>query len=194
MGSMRNGKKRTAATVTFMTILAVVIIITYFYWTNRTQPLRSSENKLTEVQKMADTDLELYYPKTPTQLVKLFAGMMKTMYNHPSDNDIKALALKVRELYDPEFLKSNPEKTYLKNLYEELADWKKKNRRITKYVLTEQDKNLEKEISGVNYATRYIKFTLQESTKFTETWDVLMRQDKNGQWKILGWKVTENNN
>jgi hypothetical protein len=186
------GKRRTAATITLMTILAVVILITYYYWTHRTEPL-SSENNLTEVQKLVNKDLDLYYPGTPREVVKLFASMMQTLYNNPEDKDIGALALKLRDLYDQEFLNSNPEDAYLSNLDSELKVWKEKNRTITNYLLINEEQEKVSEIDGVKYATEYISFTIQENSKSTEIWNVLLRQAVDGQWKILGWEpVSEN--
>lgn len=186
------GKRRTATTITLMTILAVVILITYYYWTHRTEPLSSEEN-LTEVQKLVNKDLDLYYPGTPREVVKLFASMMQTLYNNPEDKDTGALALKLRDLYDQEFLNSNPEDAYLSNLDSELKVWKEKNRTITNYLLINEEQEKVSEIDGVKYATEYISFTIQENSKSTEIWNVLLRQAVDGQWKILGWEpVSEN--
>lgn len=187
---MIKGTRKTASTtITFITIFIVVVILAYFYWFNPAKPFSRSSNNPTDVQKMMDKDLDLYYPKTPSEVVKLFAGMMKTMYSNPEDKDIKALALKVRGLYDQKFLNRNPEDTYLKNIDTELSIWKKKNRKITNYFLVDKKKGQESELGGVNYANQYVEFTIQENTKYTQTWDVLLRQNKEKQWKILGWKI-----
>jgi hypothetical protein len=47
-------------------------------------------------------------------------------------------------------------------------------------------------IEGVNYSINYVSFTIQEKGKFTETWEVMLRQDSNKKWKILGWQVVPN--
>lgn len=183
-------KQRTVWTIIIMTILAIAIILFYFYWTSRTNPLEdTSEENLSEVEKLLQKDLELYYPETPREVVKLFGNMMKTLYNGLEDDEVEALSLKIRELYDKEFLENNPESTYLKNLYTDIAEWEKKDRRIANYLIVNEDMEEQQEIDGVQYAINYIAFTIQQNGKFIETWKVLLRQDENKDWKILGWEV-----
>jgi len=182
------GKQRTAWTIIIMTILAIAIIIFYFYWTNRTNPLGGNpDEKLSETQKLIKKDLDLYYPETPREVVKLFGSMMKALYNEREDDEINALALKIRELYDEELLANNPEDKYLKDLYSDLAEWEESDRRISNYLLIDDEEDTKTEIEGVSYTVIRIAFTIQENTKFTETWKVLLRQDENEKWKIVGW-------
>lgn len=186
---MDKAKKRTIATIISMTIFAIIVLLFYYYWSNRTQPLDASGENQTEVEKLINKDFNLYYPETPREVVKLFASMMKGLYNNPKDDKIKDLALKTIELYDEEFLMNNPKDTYLNNLYADMAAWRDNNRKITNFLLTNEDQEREKEIDGVNYATVYVSFTIQENIKYTETWDVILRQDASGKWKILDWKL-----
>jgi len=190
---MGKAKKRTTITIVVMTLIAIVVLLSYCYWSNRTDPIDISEENQSEVEKLLNKDLELYYPETPREVVKLFSNMMKVLYddldNKMDDADIKALALKIRELYDTEFLENNQEDIYLQNLYTDIASWKEKDRRITNYRLDNEDLEQESEIDGVKYSVDYVTFTIQENSKFTETWKILLRQDENEKWKILGWEL-----
>lgn len=186
---MVKGGKKTTKTIGIMLIVAIAILLFYYYWTNRTDPVEGTSTKeLSEAEKILNEDLVLYYPETPKEVVKLFARTMKALYNNPKDDDVKPLALKIRQLYDEEFLEANPEDTYLNNLYMDIADWKDENRKITNYILVNEDEDEKKEIDGVKYATKYVSFTIQEGIKFTETWRILLRQDENKEWKIMGWE------
>lgn len=186
---MKNAKKRTTTTIGVMLIIAIIILLFYYYWSNRTEPLEdSSEKKLTEVEKLISKDLDNYYPETPKEVVKLYSGMTKVLYSDLKDDDVKALALKIRELYDDEFLKDNPEESYLTDLYTDIAKWKDDDRTITNYVIVKEDLDEEKEVDGVKYATKYVSFTIQENIKFAETRKIYLRQDENKKWKIFGWE------
>jgi hypothetical protein len=188
-GMEGKAKRRTITTIGFMTLFAIVVLMFYYYWSNRTEPLEdASVENLSEFDKIMNEDLELYYPETPRETVKLFARIMKALYNNPKDEEIKPLALKIRELYDEDFLANNPEETYLNNLVIDIAGWKDKDRRITNYLLVNEDQEEESEIDGVKYSVNYVSYTIQENGKFTETWKVLLRQDKNEKWKIVGWE------
>ncbi len=187
---MRKAKNRTAATVATMLVIAMAILSLYFYWSYRIKPLEETAvEEMTEVQKLLNKDLELYYPETPREVTKLFGSMMKSLYDKISDEEVEALALKVRELYDEEFITANPQETYLKNLYSDIASWKEENRRISAFHLVSEDQEQQKQLDGVEYAITYLSFTIQENRKFTETWRVILRQDENKKWKVLGWRV-----
>jgi asparagine synthetase B (glutamine-hydrolysing) len=186
---MGKAKRRTATTIVMMVITAIIILLLYFYWTNRTEPLKqASVEKLSEVQKLLNKDLEKNYPETPREVVKLHSSMLKTLYTDLKDEDVKALALKIRELYDTEFLEKNPEAQYLQNTYSDIVQWKEKKRRITNYILVNEDLEQESEIDGKKYAVVYVSYTIQENSKFTETWKYLLRLSEDNKWKILGWE------
>jgi hypothetical protein len=187
---MKKAKNRTAVTVTAMLVVALAILSFYFYWSYRSTPINeASTENMTEAQKLIAKDFVGNYPQTPREVVKVFGSIMKALYNNVEDEDAEPLALKIRELYDKEFLNANPEKTYLQNLYSDIAAWKDKDRKITSYLLVQDELEQQEEIDGVQYATVFISFTIQENKKFTETWKVILRQDENDRWKILGWQA-----
>lgn len=187
---MYKAKNRTAATVVTMLVIAFAVLSFYFYWSYRSVPLEETpEENMTEVEKLLNKDLEQNYPETPREVVKLYGSMMKVLYDNISDDEVKALAIKIRELYDEEFLELNPEEAYLKNLYSDIASWKENNRRISTSYLVNQELEQNKELDGREYAVVYISYTIQENMKFTETWKVMLRQNENKQWKILGWQI-----
>ncbi|MGF7146046.1 hypothetical protein HNQ56_004495 [Anaerotaenia torta] len=187
---MHKAKNRTTVTVITMLVVALGILSFYFYWSFRSVPLEgTSEKNMTETERLLNLDLEEAYPETPREVVKLFGGMIKVIYDNPSDEEVKELAIKIRELYDDEFLAINPEETYLMNLYSDIAAWKEKKRRISTYYLVKQDQEQRKELEGREYATVFISYTIQENTKISETWKVMLRQNENHQWKILGWQI-----
>jgi hypothetical protein len=114
--------------------------------------------------------------------------MLKTLYSDLSDEEVDALAKKIRELYDSEFLENNPEAEYIKNLYSEISEWKKSDRRITNFILVKEELEKENEVDGVKYADVYVSFTIDEQGKFSEVWRFLLRLSEEEKWKILGWE------
>ena len=186
---MGKSRRRTIATIGLMTLFAAIILLFYYYWSNRVTPIQdTSVLNLSETEKILAIDLETHYPETPREVVKVFARIMKALYNDSKDAEIEPLAMKIRGLYDAEFLDNNPESTYLNNLLSDIAEWKDSNRRITNYLLVNKDLEQEKEIDGVKYSVNYVSYTIQEKGKYTEIWKILSRQDEDGKWKILGWE------
>jgi len=186
---MNGLNKKNMRTMGFMMLFAVVIISSYYYLsTRREEPKDTSGIALTEYQQIMGIDLEQNYPATPREVVKLLGRIIKYLYNEPAEDEIKPLALKARGLYDKELLADNPEDEYINNLVAELASWRDKNRKITNYLLVNEDMEQDTEVDGVKYAVRYISYTIKEKGKFTETWRVLLRQDEDGKWKVVGWE------
>lgn len=191
---MGKARKRTTATIGIMTVFAVIVLMFYYYWTNRVTPIEdSSIENLTENEKILAEDFENNYPATPREVVKSFARIMRALYSEPKDEELEPLAVKIRELYDEEFLNNNPMETYLTNLKTDIASWKDKNRTIANYLLSNEDLEQESVIDGINYSVNYVTYTIMENRKFTETWKVLLRQDEDERWKILGWQFVPEN-
>lgn len=185
---MKKLGKRTTTTISLMILFAVIVLMFYYYFINRTDPIKdTSANNLSEYEKIMSLDLEEKYPETPREVVKTFARIIKALYNNPKEEEIEPLARKVRLLYAGDFLLNNPDSTYLENLREDIKSWKDEGRRITNYLLVNEELEEKSEIDGVPYAVNYVSYTIKENGKFTETWKVLLRQEE-GKWKIVGWE------
>lgn len=185
---MGKARKRTTSTIITMVIVAIVILMLYYYFTNRTEPFdEASVDQLSEVELLINRDLQENYPETPREVVKLHSSILKVLYTDLKDEDVKALSLKMRGLYDQELLENNPEVDYLKNMYSEISEWKSKNRRITNYILVKKELEQKSEIDGREYADIYVSYTIQEKGKFSEVWRFLLRLSEDEKWKILGW-------
>lgn len=186
---MKKKKNQTSKTIGVMLVVSLAILLIYYYTSNSTKPLiGNSDKNLSEVELILKEDYENNYPGTPRETVKVFARIMRALYNNPKDDEIDPLALKIRELYDEELLDKNPIDSYLINLKTDIAKWQKDKRTISNYILVKKDQEEEKVIEGVKYSVNYVQYTIQENGKFTETWKVLLRQDSNKRWKILGWE------
>ncbi|MBH1942418.1 hypothetical protein I5677_16070 [Mobilitalea sibirica] len=186
---MGKAKIRTATTIITMTIVAGIIVFVYFYWSNRTDPLKeASFEEITEVEKLLNKDLTLFYPETPREVVKLYSAMFKELYSDIKDDETEALALKIRELYDKELLALNPKEEYLNNLYSEIASAKKAHRKISHYYLINKEEEAKTIKDGKEYATVSVSYTIQEKGKISETRKFILRRSDEGEWKILGWK------
>jgi hypothetical protein len=185
---VRAAKQKKGAVIGVIALCAIIVLTFYYYLVNHAPTKEAQDQTMTETEKIIAYDLDADYPQTPRETVKLFARIMKALYDNPEDREIEPLALKIRELYDEEFLDSNPQETYLSSLKSDISGWKESDRRITNYLLVNEDLEQEKELEGVKYSVNYVSYTIQENGKFTETWKVLLRQDKENKWRILGWE------
>lgn len=182
---MGNTKQRTLITVFVMSTIAVIVILSYYYLVNRPEV---SDDEPTEVEVLISKDLELYYPATPKEVVRLFSNIFQNLYTELEEDEYKALSLKVRELYDEELLEINSIDKNLNQLSNEILEWQDAKRRIINFSIVNDDKNLSRVEDGIEYQTINVTYTFEEKSKFIEDYSFILRKDDNNRWKILGWK------
>lgn len=186
---MKKAKKPMSALFTVISIAAVVIVLIFVNQSKQADKLEeTSLEKLSEVEELMELDFDNDYPKTPKELVRLHGDVTRLLYSGVEDDVIKELALKIRDIYDDEFLSSNPEDKYLTDLYSDIAIWLKFNRRIEQNLIVHEEQEETYEIDGRKYATAYVSFTITEKGRTSELRHYIMRKDKDNKWKILGWE------
>lgn len=182
---MGNAKQRTLITIFVMSTIAVLVILSYYYLVNRPEV---SDDEPTEVEVLINKDLELYYPATPKEVVKLFCSILQNLYSELEEDEYKALSLKVRELYDEELLEINSLDKNLNQLGNEILEWQDAKRRIVNFSFVNEENNRSRVEDGVEYQTINVAYTFEERSKFIENYSFILRKDENNRWKILGWK------
>ncbi|HHU72958.1 MAG TPA: hypothetical protein GXZ21_13145 [Clostridiales bacterium] len=191
---MGSAKQRTLITIFVMSTIAVLVILLYHYLVNRTEV---SIEEPTEVEVLINKDLELYYPATPKEVVKLYSNMLQNLYTELEEDEYKALGLKMRELYDEELLEINSLDKHINQLSNEILEWKNAKRRIVNFSFDNDKDNLSRVEDGVEYQINNVSYTFEERSKFIEDYSFILRKDENNRWKILGWRLipqSESNN
>ena len=138
-------------------------------------------------------DLDLEYPGTPTEVVKLFWRINKCLYNtNMKEKDQKALFQQLRRLYDDEFLgqKGNSEEDMYQSLKKDIKKFDDSKNHISSYIVQEDDQVQYAEVKGKEEAT-LVASVLETSkkSKTTESYaKYICRKDSKEHWKILGWQ------
>lgn len=183
-------KKRLATIFTAAVLLIIIGGLLYMDVAKR-RNIKSQESAAKHAQalKLLDRDLDADYPETPREVAKYYSGITKALYSGLEDRDVEALAYKILELYDDEFLQNNPEDKYLKNLYSDIAAWNKEKRTITNYLLVNDELETKETVDNKEYATVYVSYIIMDKGKTSEVRKYLLRKNDDGNWKILGWEV-----
>ncbi len=185
---MVNTGKRISTVIGGILVVIIIILLIYMDVSRRSSEEKAANNKsLTEAGKLLERDLNTNYPETPREVAKFYSSITKTLYSGLGDDEVKALAKKILELYDEEFLQVNPEENYLKDLYSDIAAWNKADRKITNYLLVNEEMEEKWEADGREYATVFVSYYILENGKASETRRYLLRKSEEGKWKILGW-------
>ena len=182
--------------IVFVVLVAAAVLIfagVRVYQQKEAEEKGQSVLPKTEVGKLLAKDLELEYPGTPTEVVKLFWRLNKCMYNtNMKEKDHKALYEQQRKLYDEELLsqKGNSEKDMYAALKKDIQKFDDNKNFISSYIVEEDDQVEYAQVDGKDEAT-LIASVMQTSkkSKTTESYaKYICRKDSEGRWKILGWQ------
>ena len=189
----KNKKKITSAF--FIMLIIVVLAVTGYYVINKkiTQDA-ADEVKLpnTEYGKLLAKDLDTAYPKTPTEVVKLYWRFNQCMYNEDdlSNSEFEGLLKQLRRLYDDEFLShsDNSWDKMLKNFKLDKKKYKSNKQKISSYIVQNNDNVKIEEEKGKECAILYTNTLVKKGSDRVRLYEKFMcRKDSSGNWKILGW-------
>ncbi len=192
--------KRITTIITAAMIITIIVLLFYLdNMKNKDKKAQEASIRNEAAEQLLDRDMEEDYPSTPEEVAEYCSNITEMLYSGTEDSYIEALAMKIREIYDDEFLENNEEEKYLTNLYSDIAAWKKAERTIINYVVLKDDEKNIKTIDGREYATIRVSYTIMEKVKVSEVRKYLLRKDEAGRWKIFGWetepkKDNQNNN
>lgn len=191
---MKKSKQKTMGTILVMAILVIAVAIGFWQImeVKRTQSKNNEMSKIEEVNEIVEKDFETNYPGTPREVVKMYSRISSCCYNQKlSDEELILLAQKMRQLFDEELLVANPEEKHIENLKEDAESYQEAKRTISSYTVEKNSSVQKKTMDGKEYATLLASYLVQENNSgYTKTYEeFVLRADKEGRWKIVGWQV-----
>ncbi len=182
----------------FRGIILVILVIAlgmtvYTYSLNKGTLTPTEKNSEDEAGKLASRNLETDYPNTPRKVIEYYSQIMKCFYGEElSEEILKKLVQQTRLLYDEELLAQNPEEDALKQTKDYIEEFRENNNKITEYII-EDSKDIEYYTKDdASYAIVTTAYFTRDKSGASKTYeDYLLRKDKDGNWKILGWELTE---
>ena len=125
-------KRRSIVTFSFVICLVAVAAIGGYYQVMKRQKMQS-EVKIptTELEKLIAKDLDIGYPETPTEVMKLWGRLNQCIYNSKTDDEqFKSLVLQIRKMYSTDLLEQNPEEQHIQKFSEEVEQFKDDKKKI----------------------------------------------------------------
>lgn len=190
-------KKSTNNRVNITAFIIVVVLLVaggfvlYYMYMHKQQTEESAKVPTTETEKLIAKDLEIGYPETPVEVMKLWGRLNQCIYNTAlSEEQFKQLLLQLRVLYSKELLDQNPEEDHLKQLKAEVSDFQGKKHKISSYSTDTGVSVSYKTIQERESAKARISYLVNLNrgkghAKIFQQF-ILVRED--GKWKILGFK------
>lgn len=179
-------------------IIAIVLICLvlgyYYYLSNRKKDEAVIEPiKITAVQETLMHNLEENYPPSPREVIKFYGQVTQCFYNETyTDEEFKALALKIQELYDEELVANKTQEQYLADLKWDVDNMREQEIVVSSYAPASSVDVEYYSVDGFEWAKLRCSFTMRKATQLASSNEVfLLRKDKDGHWKIYGWKLVE---
>ncbi len=177
--------------------LALLIVGYFYYLSNRTMPqpeeVVSGDEVMTAVQQVLSRDMEINYPPTPREVVKYYSEITQCFYNEElTEEDIYALGMRARELYDAELVANQTEADYIDSLKFDIQDFKNRKRTIASY---NPSSSLDVETfseDGYEWARMYCYYGVKQGELlYNSNMVFLLRKDESGHYKIYGWQLAK---
>lgn len=189
-------KKRGGVIV--LILIAVLIVGAFALVAYRTPKTVEEATEVTEVSALMSKNIEAGYPSTPREVLKLYNRYMLCLYGVDSDQlkdeEVRALGMKMRQMFDDELLEENPENAHLQKLTQEIVAFQADDKVMIQANVCDSNEVDYIDIEGASGALVEGSYFIKKGSKeFSRTYQqYLMRKDATGKWKILGFvKVNE---
>lgn len=197
---MKKSKQKTTTIIVIM--FAVVIAIAIGFWAilergrNKVEEDKLIHSKNEEVNTLLNKDLNIDYPSTPREVLKMYSRLQSCVYNQDlSDKDLSAIVGQMRMLFDDELVAANSLEQQLEDLKKEIKEYQKAKRTISNYVIDKESSTTEKKLEGKEYAALEVSYLIQENRGYNKTYEqFILRKDEKDKWKILGWELVRTEN
>ena len=181
-------KNNTRNTVIGLIILAVAVLVIFILAINT--PDKNADNVvITAATKQLTKDYTRDYPSTPRAVVTEYGEITRCFYaGDTEESQIRDLATQMRQLFDDELAANQSFDDFVDSLRSEIAIYRSGEKIISSYsVSSSTDVKYDKNEYG-SLATLYLTLNVREDGAINKVKEqFVLRQDKEGHWKILGW-------
>jgi hypothetical protein len=175
-------------------ICMVCLVVGYYTYLSRRNASAKADEKveLSEVQAIISKNFKNDYPATPRAVVKWYNRIITAYYAEDFDQgQLEKMADQARALMDDELLSYNPKDTYIASLNMEIEDYHNRSRTIVSSTVSDSKEVRYKTVNGYECAFVSTYYFIREGSSYTRTYeDFCLRKDKNGDWKILTWRLS----
>ena len=191
-----NGKTNAVKGGVVILLMVVAMVSYYYYLSNKGRQNKTEEVEMSVAQELISRNLSTNYPPSPREVIRYYSDITRCFYNEEyTEDELKQLVEKTRELYDDDLLVQNEYGVYLIELTKDIEYYKDNKIRVANYsVSASTDVDYFKD-SGYDFARLYCTYTLVSGARKQPVEEVfLLRKDESGHWRIYGWDLVENVN
>lgn len=187
-------KKKNILAGIIVILMTAVFILGFFVVINKKNGEKIPEATVVNpVDQVLLRDLERNYPPTPKEVLRYYSDITTCFYRDDlTEEQLKKLALKAREIYDDELCADKTEDEYLEDLKKDILSFQAAELVVSGYSLSASTDVEFFSADGFEFARLYANYRLRQGTEYAYVNELfLLRKDANGHWKIYGWDVVE---
>ncbi len=176
-----------------MCIVVIGVILVFAQQKKDAAEKKGQTGKASEFQILAEKDLELAYPGTPVEVVKLFGRYNKCIYNAPimDDDRLKTLLNQMRTMYSNQLLQQNALEAHAVGMKKEVNSFAKAKKKIISYTVDKSSSVQYQTINGQECAYLQMAFFTLEDSTYTKVFQDYILVKENNRWKILAFRKKE---
>ena len=181
--------------VTIIILVLVFGLVGYYSYLAGRIKGQNRDAQMTAVEKALSRDLVSDYPPTPREVMRYYNEIMMCYYSDDvTDDEIDALGIRARALFDPDLKAINEETVYLIRLHSDIKEFKESGKKITNASAASSTNVDYYERNGYQFARLLCTYNINESgSNYTLKQVYLLRKDSTDKhWKIFGWDLLEN--
>ena len=179
--------------VILLILIAALIVGAFALVAYRTPKTAEEATEVTEKDELMSKNIAAGYPATPREVMKLYNRYMLCLYgvegSELKDEEVRALGIKMREMFDEELLEANPQEAHLLSLAQEMASFRSDEKVMIQANVCDSNEVDYIDVDGASGALLEASYFMKEGSKeFSRTYQqFLLRKDESGNWKILGF-------
>lgn len=180
------------------TVLMIVVLVAlglgYYYYLSNKEPSRDATESAVaneELAALTTRDIDKNYPESPKEVVKFYARITKAYYKTKlTDEQIETLGRQARLLFDDELKAKQTENEFLTALKEDIASYQSVNRYVSDFKIDGSASVKYMTFEGHKYASLVVLYSIREGSDLHNSYTrYMLRQNSEGQWKILYWEL-----
>ncbi len=185
------GKKKSnlITFIVFIVLLVAAGLVIYYQYMHKQQIHELDKTPTTETEKLIAKDLEIGYPETPVEVMKLWGRLNMCVYNSALDEaQFASLLDQMRMLYSKELLEQNQRDVHQKRLQEEVSEFQGNKNKIVSYSADTGTSTVYKQIQGRDSAKVRVSYFINRGGTYVKQFQeyILVKEDQ--KWKILGFQ------
>lgn len=142
---------------------------------------------------LVDRDLDISYPATPSEVLKLYNKYLKYIYNTPlSDEEFDNLVDKIRQMWSKEWLELNERTIHIATFREEVKNFMDDGKIMSNYTVSESS-TAESFVTpaGVDGKTLMSSYLYSKKKTTSKVYMKFYFLNEDNKWKILYYEIVD---